>query len=71
MSPRHAIEREHAGFRCPECHQQRSEVIRVETNQEGTRIRRRHECLHCGTRFTSFATIDPRRTATGSVARFV
>ena len=39
---------------CPHCHQDGSRVIDSRPSDDGTFIRRRRQCPHCGTRFTTF-----------------
>ena len=43
-----------SAFRCPECGLVGLEVIDSRANSAGTRIRRRHRCLTCASRFTSY-----------------
>ncbi|MEA2102425.1 MAG: transcriptional regulator NrdR [Thermodesulfobacteriota bacterium] len=45
-------------MRCPRCCGLEDRVIQSRTNQEGTAIRRRRECMHCGHRFTTFERVE-------------
>lgn len=55
-----------AQFCCPVCKQYDQRTIDVRTKAEATIVRRRHECLCCHARFTSYAQID--QTTISSVA---
>lgn len=48
-------------MRCPNCHADNDKVIESRSNQIGTSIRRRRECLNCGYRFTSYEKIEEKR----------
>ena len=39
---------------CPHCHHDGSHVVDSRPSEDGTFIRRRRECSHCGYRFTTF-----------------
>jgi len=41
-------------MRCPSCSQLESKVVDSRPSDDGTSIRRRRECLECGTRFTTY-----------------
>ncbi|MBU3829283.1 MAG: transcriptional regulator NrdR [Candidatus Limosilactobacillus merdavium] len=41
-------------MRCPHCHKNGSRVVDSRPSEDGTFIRRRRECVHCGFRFTTF-----------------
>lgn len=43
-----------AGLRCPTCPSLESDVLDSRGVQDGSRIRRRRRCCHCGTLFTSY-----------------
>lgn len=45
-------------MRCPKCGANNDRVIDSRTAQEADTIRRRRECLSCGTRFTSYERIE-------------
>ena len=44
-------------MRCPVCGAD-SKVLDTRTNEEGTSIRRRRECMECGKRFTTYEKIE-------------
>jgi transcriptional repressor NrdR len=44
-------------MRCPKCHAQDDKVIDSRSSGDGAQIRRRRECLKCGTRFTTYEEI--------------
>lgn len=48
-------------MRCPNCQKDNDKVIESRSNQFGTSIRRRRECLECGYRFTSYEKIEEKR----------
>ncbi|MGD1816926.1 MAG: transcriptional regulator NrdR [Pleomorphochaeta sp.] len=48
-------------MRCPNCSCDNDKVIESRSNQYGTSIRRRRECLNCGYRFTSYEKIEEKR----------
>lgn len=48
-------------MRCPNCTCDNDRVIESRSNQHGTSIRRRRECLDCGYRFTSYEKIEEKR----------
>ncbi len=41
-------------MRCPSCNYAESKVIDSRPSDDGSSIRRRRECLHCGHRFTTY-----------------
>ncbi|MEE8732993.1 MAG: transcriptional regulator NrdR [Eggerthellaceae bacterium] len=41
-------------MRCPSCGYAESKVVDSRPSEDGTAIRRRRECLSCGTRFTTY-----------------
>lgn len=41
-------------MRCPSCGYTESKVVDSRPSEDGTAIRRRRECLSCGTRFTTY-----------------
>ena len=41
-------------MRCPHCHKNGSRVVDSRPSEDGSFIRRRRECIHCGFRFTTF-----------------
>ena len=45
-------------MRCPFCGIEDSKVIDSRPTDEGTRIRRRRECIGCGKRFTTYEMIE-------------
>ena len=47
-------------MRCPHCGQNNDKVLESRTNNAGTIIRRRRECLECGYRFTSYEKIEDK-----------
>lgn len=47
-------------MRCPYCGGLEDKVLESRQNTTGTVIRRRRECLGCGTRFTSYEKTDER-----------
>ena len=44
-------------MRCPKCAAQEDKVVDSRENRDGGSIRRRRECLTCGTRFTTYEEI--------------
>lgn len=44
---------------CPECSSLDNEVLETRPTDEGRGDRRRHQCRHCGVRWTSRATVEP------------
>jgi transcriptional repressor NrdR len=44
--------------RCPVCASLDDKVVDSRTNDDGSAIRRRRECLACGRRFTTFERLD-------------
>lgn len=44
--------------RCPRCSEQDDKVVDSRSSEDGSSIRRRRECLHCGGRFTTYERID-------------
>jgi len=45
-------------MRCPKCHKNEDKVIDSRPLKEGSVIRRRRQCLSCGTRFTTYEDIE-------------
>ena len=45
-------------MKCPYCGYSESKVIDSRPTDEGERIRRRHECLNCAKRFTTYEVIE-------------
>lgn len=45
-------------MKCKKCGCTESKVIDSRSNEDGTSIRRRRECLACGTRFTTYEVIE-------------
>ncbi len=45
-------------MKCPFCGYEESKVIDSRPTDEGSRIRRRRECLQCGKRFTTYEVIE-------------
>ena len=45
-------------MKCPYCGYEESRVIDSRPADEGSRIRRRRECLQCGKRFTTYEIIE-------------
>ena len=45
-------------MRCPFCGYSESRVIESRPTDEGNSIRRRRECLSCGSRFTTYETVE-------------
>ena len=45
-------------MRCPFCGYSESRVIDSRPTDEGNSIRRRRECLSCGSRFTTYETVE-------------
>lgn len=45
-------------MKCPFCGQPESKVIDSRPTDEGTRIRRRRECLECNRRFTTYEIVE-------------
>src|SRR6266571_4183091 len=45
-------------MRCPKCGCHDDKVIDSRGSREGSTIRRRRECLKCGTRFTTYEEIE-------------
>ena len=45
-------------MRCPKCGSVEDKVIDSRLSKEGESIRRRRECLHCDTRFTTYEEIE-------------
>lgn len=46
------------GVRCPRCSSVDDRVIDSRSNEDGTAIRRRRECLDCGQRFTTYERLE-------------
>lgn len=47
-----------AGVRCPECSALDDKVVDSRASDDGSSIRRRRECLTCGSRFTTFERVE-------------
>jgi transcriptional repressor NrdR len=47
-----------AFVRCPWCSADHDKVVDSRSAEEGSVIRRRRECLHCGRRYTTFERVD-------------
>ena len=45
-------------MKCPSCGYTESKVLDSRPSDDGERIRRRRECLSCGTRFTTYEVIE-------------
>ena len=45
-------------MKCPFCSFEDSKVVDSRPTDEGTSIRRRRECLHCGKRFTTYEKVE-------------
>ena len=45
-------------MKCPRCQADNDKVLDSRAAREGAAIRRRRECLSCGTRFTTYEEID-------------
>lgn len=45
-------------MKCPVCAHPDSKVVDSRPAEEGSCIRRRRECLHCGKRFTTYETVE-------------
>ena len=45
-------------MKCPYCGRLDDKVVDSRTNRDGTAIRRRRECLDCGSRFTTYETVE-------------
>ena len=45
-------------MRCPSCRNQASRVVDSRPSPEGAEIRRRRECEHCSTRFTTYERVE-------------
>jgi transcriptional repressor NrdR len=45
-------------MKCTNCHATESKVIDKRNNRENNAIRRRRECLSCGTRYTTYERIE-------------
>ena len=43
---------------CPFCKHEQTQVIDSRTSEDGTTIRRRRRCLHCGKRFTTYERVE-------------
>jgi transcriptional repressor NrdR len=50
-------EEDRRSMRCPKCAAEDDKVIDSRSSGDGTQIRRRRECLKCGTRFTTYEEI--------------
>jgi transcriptional repressor NrdR len=47
-------------MKCKQCQCPESKVLESRETRDGTTIRRRRECVHCGYRFTTFERIEER-----------
>lgn len=47
-------------MRCPECDAAENRVVDTRTSRGGRAVRRRRECLDCGTRFTTYEYVEER-----------
>lgn len=45
-------------MKCPKCHSDDDKVLDSRSARDGAAIRRRRECLKCGSRFTTYEEID-------------
>lgn len=45
-------------MRCPKCNYIESKVVDTRPTDDGTKIRRRRECMECGHRFTTYEKIE-------------
>lgn len=45
-------------MRCPRCTSQDDKVVDSRAADDGSAIRRRRECLHCGQRFTTYERLE-------------
>lgn len=45
-------------MKCPYCGDEESKVIDSRPTEDGERIRRRRECLHCHMRFTTYEVVE-------------
>lgn len=45
-------------MRCPRCSHADDKVVDSRTSEDGSSIRRRRECLSCGSRFTTFERVE-------------
>lgn len=45
-------------MKCPYCEHEDSKVIDSRPTEEGLAIRRRRECIHCGSRFTTYEKVE-------------
>ena len=48
-------------MRCPKCGSLNDKVIDTRQSKDGTVIRRRRECLECGTRFTTYERLEEEK----------
>ena len=47
-------------MRCPVCEKDNDKVLESRPTDEGEAIRRRRECVECGSRFTSYERVEAR-----------
>lgn len=47
-------------MKCPECGSLNDKVIESRLSADGSSIRRRRECVDCGTRFTSYEKVEEK-----------
>lgn len=45
-------------MRCIQCGNHQDKVIDSRSSKDGTSIRRRRECLNCGSRFTTYEQVE-------------
>ncbi|MCM2272657.1 MAG: transcriptional regulator NrdR, partial [candidate division Zixibacteria bacterium] len=45
-------------MRCPQCGYEEDKVVDSRPSQDNRAIRRRRECLSCGTRFTTYEYVE-------------
>ncbi len=48
-------------MKCPKCGSLNDKVIDTRQSKDGTVIRRRRECLECGTRFTTYERLEEEK----------
>jgi transcriptional repressor NrdR len=47
-------------MRCPRCDSTENRVVDTRTSRAGRAVRRRRECLECGSRFTTYEYVEDR-----------
>lgn len=45
-------------MKCPRCHSEHSKVVESRDAGDGDAIRRRRECLHCSSRYTTYERVE-------------